>query len=189
MDVEWEENKHPRDEGGKFTSGGGTSGGKVIEVEGPKGTRVFIKGYLSAHPDVKKEIPKYRGVLDKVKNFEKEHPGAEDGTYDPFTGEIKDQKDGYSVTFHQNLAVGDEFGGYDDDDYAAMCAIAAKELGADGANIGFFGNPEVSFNCKDRDTARKFARAHNQHSVYDVANNDLWINPDYDKKLNPIKGK
>lgn len=184
--IDWEESDHPRDENGKFTSGGGSS---KIQVGGPKASKGFIKEYLKKNPDIKKEVPKYKGVLERVKNFDKDHPGIEDGTYDAFTGESIDQKDGYCVTFHQNFAIGDEFGGYDDDDYAAMCAIGVKELGCDKPNIGRFGNPEISFNCKDFNKAKSFAIEHNQHSVYDVANDDLWINPYYDRKKNPIEGK
>lgn len=190
VDADWQESKHPRDESGKFTSGaGGLSSGNKIVVNGPKTSRKFVEKYVADHPGIKTEIKKYRGVLDRVKNFEKNNPGAEDGTYDAITGEKKEYKDGYCVTFHQNLTEDDPFGGYDDGVYSAMCAIAAEELGADGPDIGYFGNAEVSFNCKDLGKAKAFAIAHNQHSVYDVAADDIWVNPYYDRKSNPIKGK
>ena len=185
--MDWEESKHPRGKDGKFTSGAGSS--SKIQVGGPKASKGFIDDYIKKNPEIKKEASKYKGALEKVKNFDKDHPGIKDGTYDVFTGEPVEQNDGYCVTFHQNLAIGDEFGGYDDDDYARMCAIAVKELGCDKPNIGRFGNPEISFNCKDFGKAKDFAIKHNQHSVYDVANDDLWINPHYDRSKNPIEGK
>lgn len=187
FDLEWDENKHPRAKDGKFASGGG-SGGK-IEVNGPKECKSFIKKAIKKYPGIDKEFPKYKGVLAKVRDFEKNNPGAEDGTYDALTGKYKEVNSGHCVTFHQNLAIGDEFGGYDDDDYAAMCAIAMKELGAKEVNIGYFGNPEVSFVCEDEGVARDFARRHNQHSVYNAETGELWENPDWDEKTNPIKGK
>ena len=186
FDVEWEENKHPRGKDGRFTSGGGSSN---IKIEGPKASKKYISGYLKKHPEIKEEIPKYKGVLAKVRDFEKDNPGLEDGTYDALTGKPKEINSGFCVTFHQNLGIGNEFGGYDDDDYAAMCAISIKELGADGVNIGYFGNPEVSFVCRDGEKAREFARAHNQQSVYDAETGRIWVNEDWDEEKNPIKGK
>ena len=201
----WEENAHPRDKDGRFTSGGGSekaetgtksgvkgSGGAFssrIQVDGPKGSKKFAEGYFKDHPEVKKEAKKYKGVLDKVKNFREQNPDAEDGTYSATTGKRIDLTDGFCVTFHQNLKADDPFGGYTDEDYANMCAIAKNELGSDDVNIGFFGNPEVSFHCKDAKKAQKFAIEHNQHSVYNVADDDLWINPYYNRRTNPIEGK
>lgn len=187
FDLEWDESKHPRAKDGKFSSTGGGSG--KIEVRGPKASKSFIKAVTKKYPGIEKEFPKYKGVLARVKDFEKNNPGAEDGTYDALTGESKDVNKGYCVTFHQNLKIGNEFGGYDDDDYAAMCAISMRELGTNEVNIGYFGNPEVSFVCDDEGKARDFARRHNQHSVYNAETGELWENPDWDEKTNPIKGK
>lgn len=201
-----EEGDHPRDENGRFASGSGvkdkneskkklkveeTSDVKnpSIKVNGPSGTKRFVKEYFKNNPELKVEAKKYKGVLDKVKNFREQNPDAEDGTYSATTGKKIDLIDGFCVTFHQNLKADDPFGGYDDEDYANMCAIAKKELGADDVNIGYFGNPEVSFHCKDKEVAQKFAIEHNQHSVYNVVDGDLWINPYYNRKTNPIEGK
>jgi len=206
LDGEWDESLHPRDEDGKFSdgTGGGTkavpakdthakttspSGAGRIKVAGPKATKQFISEYTKAHPEIKQDAKKYANVLNDVTHFKEKYPNAEPNkSYDAVTGELVDVNKGYCVTFHQNKAVGDEYGDYDADDYAAMCAIAMKELGADTCYIGYFGNPEVSFNCPDFDTAKRFAIEHNQQSVYDAANGELWINKYWDEKLNPIAG-
>ena len=202
----WQESDHPRDKDGKFASGGSSEGSKTkkvvketsnvsneatpkIKCDGPKGTRGYAKKYFAEHPEVKSEAKKYKSVLDKVRNFREQNPGAVDGTYSATTGKMVDMSDGFCVTFHQNLKEDDPFGGYDDNDYADMCAIAKNELGADDVNIGYFGNPEVSFHCKDAKKAQEFAIEHNQHSVYNVAEDSLWINPYYNRKTNPIEGK
>lgn len=202
----WRESEHPRDKDGKFASGGSSGGSKTekvvketskisnaetpkIKCDGPASTRSYTKQYFKEHPEVKEEAKKYKGVLEKVKTFKEKNPDAVDGTYSATTGEPKELTDGYCVTFHQNLKEDDPFGGYNDDDYAEMCAIAKNELGTDDVNIGNFGNPEVSFHCKDEKKAREFAIEHNQHSVYNVAEDSLWINPYYNRKTNPIEGK
>lgn len=203
LDVEWDESKHDRDESGKFTSGGASKsassgsdkkaavlagGPSEIKVHGPRESKQFISSYVKQHPEIKSNIKQYKGILNKVKNFEQDNPGIEDGTYDAVTGKKKDIGDGFCVTFHQNLTADDPYGGYDDDDYAGMCAIAARELGADGPNIGYFGNAEISFNCKDYKRAMDFAKAHNQHSIYDVKNDSVLLSGVWDEKYNPIKG-
>lgn len=203
LDEEWEEDKHPRAKDGKFTSGSGESGGSGdsvkksqemtradIKVNGPSGTKDFIKAYYQKHPEVKKDAEKYRGVFDNVVNFRKKFPNAKDEhSYDAVTGEEVNVDHGHCVTFHQNYKIGDEYGKYDADSYADMCAIAMHELGAERCYIGYFGNPEISFNCPDKETARRFAIEHNQHSVFDAENFDLWENPYWDERTNPIKGK
>lgn len=155
-----------------------------VKVNGPSETQSFIDSYVSAHPQVLSEVEKYKGVLSTVKNF----TASEDGTYDAITGEKKDITEGYCVTFHQNKEIDDVFGGYTDEQYAAMCAIAKQELGADSVNIGYFGNPEVSFTCSDKKTAMDFAIAHNQHSIYDAANGWVMENEYWNPKTNPIQG-
>ena len=162
---------------GRFAEKSGGSGGKTaeemtsadIKVQGPKGAREYIKSYLKAHPEAKKQIKadakKYADAMKRVKNFQKDHPEAGPGTYSAETGKMVNVDSGYCVTFHQNHKVGDEYGGYDDKTYAMMCAVAKHELGSDDVYIGFFGNPEISFNCKNYQTAKKFCVAHNQHSI------------------------
>lgn len=158
-------------------------------VSGPKGAKDYIARYIEAHPEIEKEAKKYRDVLQKVKNFEKENPGAPDGTYSATTGKMVADLPRYCVTFHQNLKENDPFGGYTDDDYAKMCAIAARELGSKDVYIGYFGNPEVSFSCNDKKKAIAFMKEHNQYSIYDSAAEREIKNPDYDRKHNPIKGR
>ena len=157
-----------------------------VEVDGPKQSRDFIKDYLSKNPDVRAEIPKYMGVRERIANFGKDNPNMAPGTYDAITGEPKNVDTGFCVTFHQNNTATDNLGGYSDEEYAAMCAIAMKELGADGVNIGYFGNPEVSFTCNDEKTAKEFAIKHNQHSVYNAHTGRTLKNKKYNPKTNPI---
>ena len=200
----WEEDKHPRAKDGKFTSGNGVSSEtsisreppsaskKVqnININGPKETKAFIESYFSKHPEVKNEVKKYKDVFENVTKFTERFPNAEDeNSYDPITGEKVDVSSGFCVTFHQNFEIGNEFGAYDSDTYAAMCAISMNELGAERCYIGYFGNPEISFNCPDEETAKRFAIEHNQHSVFNAATFELWENPYWDENTNPIKGK
>lgn len=184
------------DKQGRFASRGGSSGGgaqwhssgKRMTVSGPKDTKRFVKSYLEKHPEVASEIPKYRHVRQMVMNFQKDNPGAEEGTYSATTGKKVDNIPGICVTFHQNNAANDPLGGYDDDDYAAMCAIARRELGCDDVYIGYFGNAEVSFSCRDEQKAMDFAIEHNQHSIYDPETDSVKKNPYYHPTKNRIEG-
>ena len=206
----WEEDKHPRNENGQFTTGNDGNSeskknsaseskpkkdwaemtGEDVKVDGPEKTKTFIEEYFKEHPEVEKEAQKYKDVFDNVSKFKERFPDAEDEhSYDAVTGEEVDVDSGYCVTFHQNYKIGDEYGAYDSDTYASMCAIAMNELGAEKCYIGYFGNPEISFNCPDKDTARRFAIEHNQHSVFDAETFDLWENPYWNEETNPIKGK
>ena len=169
------------EEPAKTSAGGGT-----VQVSGPKQTKAYIDKYFAKHPDIKAVAQKYNGVMEKVANFQRDNPDAEDGTYSATTGERVDVT-GYCVTFHQNLAADNPYGGYSPDDYAAMCAIAKHELGSKDVYIGYFGNAEVSFSCEDRETAMNFAIAHNQHSIYDSNADDVIVNPYYDPNTNPIE--
>lgn len=164
-----------------------------IKVNGPKESKKYIQSYLKAHPDAEKQIrsdaKKYKDAMQKVRNFQKENPNAEAGTYSAADGKMVDVNDGYCVTFHQNHEIGNEYGGYDDETYAMMAAVAKHELGSDDVYIGYFGNPEISFNCKDYQKAKKFCVEHNQNSIYDAKKHCLWINDCWDEKTNPIKGE
>lgn len=183
----------PVDNGpGAAYNGKATKGWKglkeTIHVGGPKATRKYIRDYFSKHPDVAKEASKYMDVRRKVQDFLKDHPNAENfNTYDAETGEVKNIGNGYCVTFHQNNTETDPLGGYSDEDYAGMCAIAAHELGASSVNIGYYGNPEVSFECKDEEAAKRFAVRNNQESVYNASTGRTLHNKQYDPKLNPIR--
>lgn len=176
-----------------------TSGGryKVVDqsrvgvVKGPQNARKYIDEYIKKNPEIEREAQKYMDVLDDVKNFEKEHPGAPDGTYDAVTLKMvpPDKLPPYCVTFHQNYKADDPYSKWSKEDYARMCAIAKKELGSDSVYIGYYGNPEVSFSCDSLAKAQKFGIAHNQQSVYDSAADRTLINLHYDWNANPIKGK
>lgn len=185
------------DNSGKFTtesgqgSGGGAhwaANGESVKVEGPTKSRGYAKSYIAEHPHVAKMAEKLKHVRNMVQNFAKDHPDAEEGTYSATTGKPVEDLKGYCVTFHQNLAKDDPFGGYTDDDYAEMCAVAMDELGCDDVNIGYFGNPEVSFTCEDPQKAMDFAIRHNQHSIFDTNTFRTMKNPYYRKTLNPIEG-
>lgn len=177
-----EHNRTPKEH--RATSGWSQHKNDQIRVSGPAKSKEFIRQYMQEHPEVAAEIPKYKGVLEKVRTFSAKEPG----TYSAITGEKLDIPEGYSVTFHQNMTAEDPYGAYTDDDYAAMCAIAKHELGSDDVYIGFFGNPEVSFLCKDEKTAKKFAIEHNQHSIWNNWTNRLIVNrKKYRPDLNPIR--
>ncbi len=203
----WEEDKHPRAKDGKFSSGpGGNAGGSAsekksapatgttaapkpsatpkIELDGPKGSKQYADDYMKKHPDVAKEAPKYKGILDKVKTFKAD----EDGTFSATTGEKLDLTEGFCVTFHQNHKIGDEYGAYDDDTYSKMCALAKNELGSSDVYIGYYGNPEVSFNCANEKTAMDFAVKHNQKSIYNCKTGKTILNKHYNPATNPIEG-
>lgn len=130
----------------------------------------------------------YKNTMSKIRNFK----AKSDGTYDFETGKPKDYPDGYSVSFHQNEpdAKGNwksDYGRYSDEDYDKNVSDMVKETGGE-LNIGYFaGTPEVSVWVKDFKTAVKMAKKHNQHSVWDWKAGDVWINPDYDPKKNPMK--
>lgn len=185
---------------GRFAPKGGGSaktaeemGKGDIKVHGPKEAKKHIDSYLKAHPEARKQIEsdakKYADALQRVKNFQKDHPEAEAGTYNMVTGELQNPSDGYCLTFHQNHEIGNEFGGYDDKTYAMMAAIAKHELGSDDVFIGFYGNPEISFNCKNYQQAKKYCVEHNQRSIYDAKMHVLWMNDSWDESHNPIKGE
>ncbi|MBQ9251573.1 MAG: DUF1073 domain-containing protein [Clostridia bacterium] len=159
----------------------------AMAIGGPKATKAYVDRYVAEHPEIEAEIPKYMDVRRKVENFLEDHPGVENyNTYD-VNGNLKNVTSGYCVTFHQNNTETDPLGAYSDRDYAAMCAIAMKELGATGVNIGYFGNPEVSFECQDERAAKEFAIKHNQHSIYSASTGRTLLNKKYRQDLNPIR--
>lgn len=197
----WEENKHPRSKDGKFTSGSGGSGGEEkpkenrqptgqkvkparVELDGPAKSKAYAADYAKKHPEIDEDAKKFKGILGKVRNFQ----AGEDGSYSATTGKRLDLTDGFCVTFHQNLEIGNEYGAYDDETYARMCAISKKELGSSDVYIGYYGNPEVSFNCPDEKTAMAFAVRHNQKSIYNCKTGKTILNKHYNPETNPIEG-
>ncbi len=160
-----------------------------VLVVGPAMSKAYIESYLRENPDIIWEIPKFLGVLDLVQHFTEHYPEAENyNTYEALTGAVKNQDKGFCVTFHQNLTAETPFDGYTDIEYAALCAIALRELDADTVNIGYFGNPEVSFTCLDKEKALRFAVQHNQNSIYCITTDETPVNPRWDGSANPIKG-
>ena len=130
----------------------------------------------------------YSNTMSKVRNFK----AKEEGTYDFETGKPKNYPNGYSVSFHQNEPDADgkwksDYGRYSEKDYDKNVEDLVKETGGE-LNIGYFaGTPEVSVWVKDFKTAVKMAKKHNQHSIWNWKKQDVWINPDYDPKKNPMK--
>jgi len=187
---------------GRFApKSGGSSGvktaedmtGEDIKVHGPSESKNHVAAYIKAHPEAEKQIrddaKKYADAMQRVMKFREEHPDAINASYNASTGKIEDVNSGYCVTFHQNHKIGDEYGAYDDETYAMMIAVTKHELGSDEVYIGNFGNPEISFNCKDYQHAKRFCIEHNQHSIYDAKRGVLWKNPNWDESMNPIKGE
>ena len=135
-----------------------------------------------------KAVKNYKNTMSKIRGFK----AKSDGTYDFETGKPKDYPDGYSVSFHQNEPDDkgnwkSDYGRYSDEDYDKNVSDMVKETGGE-LNIGYFaGTPEVSVWVKDFKTAVKMAKKHNQHSIWDWKAGDVWINPDYDPKKNPMK--
>ena len=160
-----------------------------ILVAGPTKSKEFIEAYVTEHPDIIWEFSKYLPVFELVQNFETYYPDVENyNTYNAMTGTLNNPETGFCVTFHQNLAADDPFGGYTDEEYAAMCAIAIRELDAEDVDIGYFGNTEVSFTCMDKEKALRFSVQHNQNSIYCASTYDTPVNPKWDSSLNPIRG-
>ena len=130
----------------------------------------------------------YTNTMSKIRNFK----AKEEGTFDFETGKPKNYPNGYSVSFHQNEPDANgkwksDYGRYSDKDYDKNVADLVKETGGE-LNIGYFaGTPEVSVWVKDFKTAVKMAKKHNQHSIWNWKKGDVWINPDYDPKKNPMK--
>lgn len=161
------------------------------QVNGPRDSKRWAMEYAKEHPEVLEDAKVYKDALKNVRNFKKLFPGLNNVTCDAVTGEVIPPENipGYCVTFHQNLAEDDPFGGYTNEEYALMCAIAKRELGTKSVYIGVYGNPEISFPCPDLQTAADFARKHNQESIFDPEKEELLYNSEYDKTLNPISHK
>lgn len=130
----------------------------------------------------------YTNTMSKIRNFK----SKEEGTFDFETGKPKSYPNGYSVSFHQNEPDENgkwksDYGRYSEKDYDKNVADLVNETGGE-LNIGYFaGTPEVSVWVKDFKTAVKMAKKHNQHSIWNWKRGDVWINPDYDPKKNPMK--
>lgn len=166
-------------------------GEEDIQIAGPGRTALYVENYVREHPDIVWEIADYLDVLETVANFTSMYPEAENyNTYELTQSGIRkaDLEAGYCVTFHQNLAEDDPFSGYTPAEYSAMIAITLRELNTDCVYIGYFGNPEISFVCMDKETALRFAVRNNQNSIYCVTTEETPVNPKWNGSLNPIRG-
>ena len=162
-----------------------------IVVAGPQATKEFIEAYVREHPDIIWDAFDYDFYFEIVQYFTEKYPEAENYNtyYLSETGyDEAEMSAGYCVTFHQNLTADDPYGGYTLEEYAVMIAIAMRELEAEAVYLGYFGNPEISFLCMDKEKALRFAVQHNQNSIYCVSTEETLVNPKWDSSLNPIRG-
>lgn len=133
-----------------------------------------------------------KGFTNVIKRVES-YRGKPEGTYDLSTGKEKQYSNGYCVSFHQNEP--DENGNYKshtgrytEQEYDKITKGLSSEYGLE-VNVGVFDNePEVSFWTDDIKKAKELMVKYNQHSIYDVKNNKIIKNKNYDKTKNPMKG-
>ena len=156
--------------------------GKKIKCLGPSGAKEYLKD-KKVSPEASKE---YGSILGELKDFGKKHPDLRDGTFDAKTYKDAKLKRGFSVTFHQNKAGDDPFGGYDDETYAQMISDAKERLQSKSVYFGNYGNPEVSFVTEDIDDAMDYAVENNQESIWDNKAGALYTNPFYKPEYNSI---
>ncbi len=162
-----------------------------VLVLGPLASREFIENYVREHPDIIWEAYQYLFYMDVAQYFSLMYPDAQDNNTYTVTEngyEEAEMDAGFCVSFHQNLAADDPFGGYTEVEYAYMIAIGMRELDAEMVYVGYFGNPEISFLCMDKEKAFRFAIQHNQNSVYCVSTDETPVNPKWDSTANPIRG-
>jgi hypothetical protein len=155
----------------------------------------FVGGSSENGANTQKDVyspqNKYYNVKDTVESYR----GKPDGTYDILTGENKANKytEGYFVSFHQNEP--DEnghykshYGRYTSEQYDKQTNVWADRYGLE-VNIGCYDNePEVSFWTKDKQLAKRLAKAYNQKAIWDIEAMDEIPNPHYDKTKNPMQG-
>jgi len=162
-----------------------------VLVAGPQMTRQFIENYVREHPDIIWNVFGFLYYYEVVQYFADMFPDAENyNTYyiDENGYQTAEMDSGFCVTFHQNLSADNPFGGYTAQEYAFMIAITIQELDAEAVYVGYFGNPEISFLCMDKEKALRFAVQHNQNSIYCVSTDETPVNPNWDSTLNPIRG-
>jgi hypothetical protein len=167
----WEEEKHPRDASGRFSSGGASGSSEQKEESNPKTTH---EG---------KTESKYRNMRNSLAG----KIGKEDGTFDLETGEPVSFDNGYQVSFQTSNSeeIGSD-GFMGDKDYDSAVDDLSKRLGSK-PYLGKFGEPEISFHCNDYDTCMKMATKYNQHSIFDWSKGDIVENPFYDESTNKIR--
>jgi len=134
----------------------------------------------------------YKNVIEKLNTFS----NKESGTYDFKTGKIKDYKNGYSVTFHQNEPDenGDfksRYGRYTKEEYDKLTNEIKNKYNAD-VNVGVFDGVEISFWVKSRKDAIELMKRYNQQSIWDwkkfqITGNGIFPNKKYNSKENPME--
>ena len=162
-----------------------------VLVSGPLMSKAYIESYVREHPDIIWDAYQYMFYLDVVEFFAERFPEVQENNTYILTDdgyEVAEIDAGFCVTFHQNLTADKPFGGYTPAEYAYMIAISMRELDAVTVYIGYFGNPEISFLCMDKEKAFRFAVQHNQNSVYCVTTDETAVNPNWDSSTNPIRG-
>ncbi len=200
---EWEEDKHPRGENGRFVSSSGS--GHDIPNRNSIGELPSAKE-IGFKPRTKSE---YRNRRDEIvarhkalreKNGE---DGLPDCTVDPDTGEMVNFEDGFQVSFQTSVSEQDGDGALSDGEYDRIAGELSKRTGS-RAYIGVFDEPETSFHCKNYSQAMNIAKKYNQHSIlnWKMLNkykDEEWTdevmskifprNPFYDPSKNHVKGE
>lgn len=204
---EFKESEHPRDENGKFVSGGGSGSGGT-DSKKPELTSV---GTLPSAKEIgfkPKTESTYRNRRDELvarhkalreKNGE---PGMPDCTVDPDTGDMVTFRDGFQVAFQTSVSEEDGDGHVSDEDYDRITEELKKRTGSK-AYVGVFDVPETSFHCRTYAQAMAIARRYNQHSILkwsalnkyrdvewteEITKKIFIENPDYDPSKNHVKG-
>jgi len=171
LDAKFEESDHPRDENGRFTSGGG-SGKKADEPQAVKKTTY------------EKTTSKYR---QKRNDLAKKVASEDDGTFDLDTGKPVSFDKGFQVSFQTTDSEEYGSGGFmKDRDYDRAVDDLSKRLGSK-PYMGRFGDPEISFHAMDYNTAMELATKYNQHSIWNWETMDIEKNPFFDESKNHVK--
>lgn len=77
LDANWEEEKHPRDENGRFASGGSAPKVAPVKLKVEKNANKFVDGISKAKKSLRPEDGPWRvTAYESGEEFESEHPGA-----------------------------------------------------------------------------------------------------------------
>ena len=111
--------------------------------------------------------------------------GKPQGTYDLDTGESLASKFGgtkaFQVSFQQTSDT------YTDDEYDAKVNEIAKRANSK-PYAGTYGEPEISFYCKDKVMAKMIMYEYNQYSIWDWENMCEEKNDSWDREKNSTEG-
>lgn len=203
---DWDESRHPRSKDGRFTSGGGSSGGSKSNA--PKESKLPSAESIGFKPKTKSTYRNKRDeIVERHKALRKSEglDGMPDCTCDPDTGEMVSFDDGYQVSFQTSLSESGEPGSMSDKEYDDAVEELRKKTGSK-AYVGVFDEAETSFHCKSREEAMEIAKRYNQKSIMDWAafkkykdiDMSKWTkkmyeevfppNPYYDPSKNHVKG-